>query len=188
MPARACATTRSAAAICSSRTRSSGSSAFSRASQPATATSLSCSASNASRSGCTLPPCMLEDFPGGTFSVSFICQSSFLQSQPKFVWFGCKIDFALNSPDFPRLSIGFDLGQCPYEEIIGGINSGAGALQLLKCPGGHSVQSIRAVLGKSIEHTAVNLRSEVFPIDLCQDPCFPVPATQHDPQNRLLNG
>src|SRR6185437_1906982 len=107
MPARACATTRSAAAICSSSTSSSGSSAFSRASQLATATSLSCSASNASRSGCTLPPCRLEDFPGGTFSVSFIRQCSLFKSETRLVGFGREVDFLLLARDLaiepPRL-------------------------------------------------------------------------------------
>src|SRR6266576_5943995 len=101
MPACACATTRSAAAICSSSARSSGSNAFSRASQLVTATSLSCNASSASRSGCTLPPCVLENLPARTLGISFIRYRSLFKGQAGFVRLRGEIDFLLLARDFP---------------------------------------------------------------------------------------
>src|SRR5213594_3424114 len=77
MPARAWATMRSAAATCSSNARTSGSSAFRRASQLATATSASCRTSNASRSGCTLPPCRLNDSIGRSLSITLSGEADF---------------------------------------------------------------------------------------------------------------
>src|SRR5436190_22074821 len=98
--ARARASTRSAAAICSSNARASGSSAFSRTSQLASATSLSCNASNDSRSGCTLPPCMLDDFPGGTFGIALVGQCLLFHGQPRLFLFRREIDFLLLAREF----------------------------------------------------------------------------------------
>src|SRR5919204_1771115 len=100
MPARAWRRTRSAAATCSSSARISGSRAFSRVSQLETATSLSCNNSSASRSGCTLPPCMLENLPGRTLGVSLTGQCFLFKRQSRLLRFGREVDFLLFAVDF----------------------------------------------------------------------------------------
>src|SRR5256885_2287000 len=109
MPARACSTTRSAATTCSSSRRTSGSSAFSRASQPATATSLSCRTNNASRSGCTLPPCGLNDSIGGSLGVTLGGEADFLMSEIRFLCIARERQRAIDSLDFPIQASGLEL-------------------------------------------------------------------------------
>src|SRR6266550_1533697 len=109
MPARAWSTTRSAAAICSSSARSSGSNAFSRASQLATATSLSCRTNNASRSGCTLPPCRLNDSVGGSLGITLGGEADFLMSQVRFLGIARERQRAIDTLDFPVQTPGLEL-------------------------------------------------------------------------------
>src|SRR5919108_3362700 len=99
MPARACNTARSATAICSSSARSSGSNAFSRVSQLATATSLSCNASNASRSGCTLPPCRLNDPVRRPLRIALGRQAELLGGELRLLILGGKGNRAIDPVD-----------------------------------------------------------------------------------------
>src|SRR6266480_6797375 len=146
MPARAWATMRSPAATCSSSARTSGSSAFSRTSQLATATSASCRTNNASRSGCTLPPCRLEDLPSRTFGISFISQGSFLESQTDFLVFGGEVDLALYSNNFPRFPVSVDVVERPGTQMISGHPSQSCGLELFQSSGGYLVQSVGSIL------------------------------------------
>src|SRR5258705_1690113 len=186
MAARAWVTTRSAAAICSSSTRSSGSNAFSRASQLATATSLSCSANNASRSGCTLPPCVLENLPGGTFSVSFIRQCVLFQSEPGLVGFGREIDFLLFARDLsiepPRLqpvhrALEHEIGLLVLQSF--GLQRFVGACRCF-------IEPVWSVVGQRLEERTIDGVFELLAVDGLRDSPEPRFARQHEDEERLL--
>src|SRR6266536_4998862 len=118
MPARAWATMRSAAATCSSSAWISGASAFSRTSQLATATSLSCNANNASRSGCTLPPCGLNDSIGRSLGVTLSGEADFFMREGRFLSIARKRQRAIDALDFPIQAPGFKLVHGALEERI----------------------------------------------------------------------
>src|SRR5438046_9061104 len=118
MPARAWATLRSAAATCSSSSRTSGSSAFSRTSQLATATSASCRTNNASRSGCTLPPCRLNDSVGRSLGITLDGEADFFMREGRLLSIARKRQRAVDALDFPIHASGFTLGNGALAERV----------------------------------------------------------------------
>src|SRR5206468_6104869 len=174
MPARAWATTRSAAAICSSSARTSGSSAFRRASQLATATSASCRTNNASRSGCTLPPCMLENFPRRTLRVSFSRQRFLLQSQAGLVRLGGEIDLLLLPGDVAIQAPRLQPIHRALEHRIGLLRAETLELLRLERTGGRFIQAVRRIVREGVEERSVDRKLEVFGIDNLDDPGAPL--------------
>src|SRR5438876_862618 len=151
MPARADSTTRSAVTICSSSRRSSGSSAFSRASQLATATSLSCRTNNASRSGCTLPPCRLNDSIGRPLGIALGGESLLLMREFRFLVIAGEGECAIDALDFPIEATCLESIDRALEDHVGLDGAEPFGLQRLVRPGCRFIQSVGGVIRQSFE-------------------------------------
>src|SRR5213596_968895 len=147
MPARAWATMRSAAATCSSSAWISGASAFSRASQLATATSLSCRANNASRSGCTLPPCGLNDSIGRPLGIALGGESLLLMREVRFLVIAGERDCTIDALDLPIEAACLESIDGALEHNVGLIGAEPFGLECLVGPRGGLVQPVGGVLG-----------------------------------------
>src|ERR1041385_1749854 len=176
MPARAWSTTRSAAAICSSRARTSGSNAFSRASQLATATSFSCNDSSASRSGCTLPPCNLVT---GIHSSEFI-ENGALFHGPLTLFFGLsEWDLAIklfqSSLQGPRPN----LLQSADQYFVRIPTFQTTCLQVLVDPCRELIQFIRSVQLHCVKSLSIAFMLDFGSVDLLKNSLLPALPFEH---------
>src|SRR3989449_8400775 len=187
MPARACATTRSAAATCSSNASVSGSSAFSRASQLATATSLSCRTNNASRSGCTLPPCRLNDSVGRPLGVALGGESLLLMREFRFLVIAGEGECAIDALDFPIEAPGLESIDRALEDHIGLVGAEPFGLHGLVGTGRGFIEPIGCVIGEGFEDRAVDWEFDLITIDRFYDARTPRLTGHHQLQESLLD-
>src|ERR1044072_5857214 len=186
MPARAWSTTRSAAAICSSSARTSGSNAFSRASQLATATSFSCNDSNASRSGCTLPPCRLNDSVRRPLRVALGGEAHLVLRQGGLLGFGGKRDRAIDPLDLAVEAPRLEPVHGALEHDVRLFGAKPLGLQRLVGTGRRFVETIGRVIGERLEQRAIGRELEFLGVDGFDDASPPRLARHHEEQERFL--
>src|SRR5437667_10417809 len=186
MLARACSTTRSAAAICSSSVCTSGSSAFSRASQLMSATSLSCNVNNASRSGCTLPPCRLNDSIGRPLGIALGGESLLFMREVRFLVIAGEGEGAIDALDFPIEATRLESIDGALEYNVGLIGAQPFGLQGLVGAGRCFIEPIGGVSGVGLEDRAVRLELELLAIHRLHDPRPPRFARHHQQQERFF--
>src|SRR2546426_10887010 len=187
MPARACATTRSAAATCSSNASVSGSSALSRASQLATATSLSCRANNASRSGCTLPPCRLNDSIGRPLGIALGGESLLLMREVRFLVIAGEGDCTIDALDFAIEAACLESIHGALEHNVGLIGAEPFGLQCFVGARGSLVEPVRGVIGQGLEDRTVGGGFELLTVDGVPETGVPGLASHHELRGSVLD-
>src|SRR2546427_164643 len=186
MPARACSTTRWAATICPSSRRSSGSSASSRPPQLATATSFSCNANNASSSGCTLPPCRLNDSIGRPLGIALGRESLLLMREFRFLVIAGEGECAIDALDFPIEAPGLESIDRALEDHIGLVGAEPFGLHGLVGTGRGFIEPIGCVIGEGFEDRAVDREFDLITIDRFYDARTPRLAGHHQEQERFF--
>src|SRR3989454_7277521 len=186
MPARACSTTRSAATCCAYRCSRSGPSPSSRAPHHATATSFSCNANNASRSGCTLPPCRLNDSIGRPLGIALGRESLLLMREFRFLVIAGEGECAIDALDFPIEATCLESIDGALEDHVGLVGAEPFGLHGLVGPGRGFIEPIACVIGEGFEDRAVDRGFDVITIDRCYAARTPRLAGHHQEQERFF--
>src|SRR3989475_7785416 len=186
MPRRASPPRPPAATICPSSSPSSGSTAFSRAPQLATATSFSCNANNASRSGCTLPPCRLNDSIGRPLGIALGGESLLLMREFRFLVIAGEGECAIDALDFPIEATCLESVDGALEDHVGLVGAEPFGLHGLVGPGRGFIDPIGCVIGEGFEDRAVDREFDLITIDRFYDARTPRLTGHHQEQERFF--
>src|SRR3989442_175274 len=184
IPARATASARSAAACASSSVDTSGASAARASSVAVTARSFSCSANNASSSGCTSPP--LSDLVPRVALAELVEYAAFLRNQGRLPLGALERELVIELLQLPLEPPGFHPVHRELVHLIGIPTPEAFCFELLVGAGGGVVERQHRVVRDALEDGAIGWELELFGVHSLRDSGLPRFAFQHEKQKGLI--
>src|SRR2546422_6361032 len=184
IPARATASARSAAACASSSVDTSGASAARASSVAVTARSFSCSANNASSSGCTSPP--LSDLVPRVAFAELVEHPALLRNQGHLPLGALERELIVQLLQLPLEPPGFHPVDGELVHLVGIATAETLRLELLVRAGRRVVEREDRIVGNTLEHGAIGRELELLGIDGLGHAAQPWLALQHQEQKSLF--
>src|SRR3989441_8161712 len=184
IPARPAAGARSATACASSSVDRSGASAARASSVAVTARSFSCSANNASSSGCTSPP--LSDLVPRVAFAELVEHAALLRNQGHLPLGALERELIVQLLQLPLEPAGFHPVDGQLVHLVGIPTPETLRLELLVRAGRRVVEREDRIVGDALEHGSIRRELELLGIDRFDDAGFPRLAFEHEQDESFL--